>query len=596
MECNLSMNNYFAGVNCRPPVDLAILGLTDAPTPTGVQVAGASVETMSLWDRICQLLPESWSRTASNSVQVLVTGKTGAGKSSLINGIIGDDIAKEGQLLDRSTTAVRSYSHKYQDVDITIWDSPGLQDGLDKEAEFLKDMREKCANVDLVLYCTRMDDIRLHDDDKRAIEKITKELGKGLWENAVFVLTFANRVEPPLKRAYQAEEREDPKQFFIKRMAWWMETFRKAMKNAGVDHKVVENIPFVPAGYDAVKSLPDLNDWLSPLWYASILAMKENGQPALLKANLHRIKLPDEVKPEDFRKPLHQQPLVLKSDPAKGDQAQSDQAKGDVELLEKVSRMEKIVNTLSLEMQKMKDEKRDQDSSNNETLLQQKVNEQAEQIKQLEVKLQDKETQPLPQLQAHSNQADHAERQSTTGTSQTNQVPSVNAIAQSATAPTIPDAVQRTLEKHDRELRKCNVVIVGIAEGEETTREAIEYLCTEKLKIDIPNFSTARRLGREQRDRPRPIRVTCVSEQEKFKFTSQRSKLLGSGIYINNDQTPQQQDEERLLRAACREAKDRGATATWKNGKLYIDGHPYIPPTGSEISPRLSRVTPHLPL
>ena len=267
--------------------------------------------TMSLWDRICQLLPESWSRTASNSVRVLVTGKTGTGKSSLINGIIGNDVAKEGHQLGRGTTAVASHNCKYQDVDVTVWDSPGLQDGLDKEAEYLKDMREKCANVDLVLYCTRMDDNRARDDDIKAIEKITKALGRELWKNAVFVLTFANRAEPPPKRAYQTEEREDPKQFFIKRMAEWKEKLCEAMQKAGVDPKVIENVPFVPAGYDAAESLPDRNDWLSPLWYASIIRMKENAQPALLKANLHRIKLPDEVKPEDFRKPLHQQPLIL---------------------------------------------------------------------------------------------------------------------------------------------------------------------------------------------------------------------------------------------------------------------------------------------
>ena len=38
--------------------------------------------------------------------------------------------------------------------------------------------------------------------------------------------------------------------------------------------------------------------------------MKERSQPALLVANKDRIKRPDQTKPEDFKKPLHEQPII----------------------------------------------------------------------------------------------------------------------------------------------------------------------------------------------------------------------------------------------------------------------------------------------
>ena len=38
--------------------------------------------------------------------------------------------------------------------------------------------------------------------------------------------------------------------------------------------------------------------------------MKEGSQPALLLANKHRIKRPDQVKPEDLKKGLYEQPII----------------------------------------------------------------------------------------------------------------------------------------------------------------------------------------------------------------------------------------------------------------------------------------------
>lgn len=45
--------------------------------------------------------------------------------------------------------------------------------------------------------------------------------------------------------------------------------------------------------------------------------MKEKSQPALLKANLHRIKLPDQITLEDFQKPIYEQPIIYMPAPVK---------------------------------------------------------------------------------------------------------------------------------------------------------------------------------------------------------------------------------------------------------------------------------------
>ena len=259
--------------------------------------------------------------TGSNSVNMLVTGKTGVGKSSLINGVVGKEVAEEGETLDRGTVRVQAFSFQYHDVDITIWDSPGLQDGLDKEEEYIKDMQQQgCANCDLMLYCAKMNDNRFRKEDHDAIRKLTIGLGKDIWKHAIFVMTFANEVRAKRERGRTFTPKEESKRnhdFFKERTKEWQAKLSAAVVEAGVDAKVAANIPIVPAGYEEEQKLPDRDNWLSPLWYASILRMKARSQPSLLKANLHRIKLPEQITPEDFDKPLHEQPIVYMPPPVK---------------------------------------------------------------------------------------------------------------------------------------------------------------------------------------------------------------------------------------------------------------------------------------
>jgi predicted GTPase len=78
-----------------------------------------------------------------------------------------------------------------------VFDSPGLQDGTNKENEYVQDMGEKCKDVDLILYTVKMTDERMHDDDVRAMRKLTIAFGEQFWSRAAIVLTFANQVQVP---------------------------------------------------------------------------------------------------------------------------------------------------------------------------------------------------------------------------------------------------------------------------------------------------------------------------------------------------------------------------------------------------------------
>ena len=294
---------------CENFWDVCIPRMKDQPKTTTLKSTISAVSPP-----IPSYLKEWLSQTSS--ANILITGKTGTGKSSLINGIIGKVVAKEGNTLERETTSVQQFRVACEGgVTITVWDSPGLQDGLDKEGDYIKDMQRKgLASADLVFYCQKMNETRMMLDDSEAICKLTNGLGKSFWSNTVFVLTFANDTRPPPNQSYRSlSEKEKIKknlEFFNGRLEEWKKHLQKAVIDAGVKSDIAENIPVVAAGYEADQSLPGCDNWLSNLWVTSIERMKENSQPALVRANLQRLKNHDQAKPDDFKKPLHEQPII----------------------------------------------------------------------------------------------------------------------------------------------------------------------------------------------------------------------------------------------------------------------------------------------
>ena len=89
-------------------------------------------------------------------------------------------------------------------VKVTVFDSPGLQDGTGNEIEYVNNMYKECKDVDLVLYCTEMTECRFMPAEDRALSLITKKFGVKFWDRCVLVLTKANCVHiPPANRTPQ---------------------------------------------------------------------------------------------------------------------------------------------------------------------------------------------------------------------------------------------------------------------------------------------------------------------------------------------------------------------------------------------------------
>ncbi|XP_019852650.1 PREDICTED: uncharacterized protein LOC100632706 isoform X2 [Amphimedon queenslandica] len=238
------------------------------------------------------LLRRAWAH--QRELRILVTGKTGQGKSTLINGILGAHVAVEGAGAKRCTTHVEMFSKTIKGVPIKVFDSPGLQDRTANEEEYIQGMRETCQELSLVLYCTKMINTRLTDDDKNAMVKLTKGFGESFWNYSVFVLTFANLENVTRKDDRDADEEEPDednveawkeleKRRFMRRLELWKEELQNFLINeVGVSKKIAVRIPVIPTGdnkksYDNVEflRLPDRDNWFNNFWEACCLRVKE---------------------------------------------------------------------------------------------------------------------------------------------------------------------------------------------------------------------------------------------------------------------------------------------------------------------------------
>jgi len=230
-----------------------------------------------------------WCRQLNRKTfSLLITGKTGTGKSSLVNALVGKPDAKEGRDKVHCTEKVTPYQICIENVEIRVWDSPGLQDGgAGNDERYLAEMKSKIPKQpDLVIFCFKMDDTRFRPEDQKVFTLLTAHFGKKLWENAVIALTFANKVDHP--------DFPDKKAYFLEEGENWQKMITSFLsKEIKLDSTLIKSLPIVPTGYSRPHTiLPDGGDWLSKFWMACFNAASGSAGICLYKINRDRIKFP----------------------------------------------------------------------------------------------------------------------------------------------------------------------------------------------------------------------------------------------------------------------------------------------------------------
>jgi len=83
-------------------------------------------------------------RMRERKVNIILVGASGSGKSSTVNALFNTEVAKVGVGVDPETSDITSYTLD----NLTIWDTPGMGDGVESDEAYCKVLTKKLSETD----------------------------------------------------------------------------------------------------------------------------------------------------------------------------------------------------------------------------------------------------------------------------------------------------------------------------------------------------------------------------------------------------------------------------------------------------------------